>query len=758
MPGSTRFFSNDPASQREALAWLESTALFEGLKLGDISDMADDLRLVELHTGMTLFEEGEDGDALYVVQCGQLEVRVAQSGGDDLLVGDVGPGAPVGEMQALTGGRRMATVRAAAPTELVEIPGATFRRAADRAPVLVERIAATVRHRLRSNQLTQLLPRLLGPVGPEVLQKAREEGEWVHLERGERLFRQGDPGDHLYLVVSGRLAAVIEEGNEGPRVLGEIPAGEPVGEMAIFTGEAHSASVYALRNSELLKFSKPAYERIVERHPHIMAETARLLIDRLRRTIRPRAQQRREEVLAIVPADPDVPLAAFGERLAKALQQAGTTLFLHSERVDALVGVPGIAQLGRTDAAYIRLATWLDEHEAHYRFVLYQADPSPTNWTRQCLQRADHVLIVARAAGDPVPGPVEGLLDSQDALVGPRRTLVLLYPDASRPPSGTRRWLEPRRVQQHHHIRWDRDGDLHRLARVLSDRAVGVVLSGGGARGFAHIGLLRALHEHGIPVDMIGGTSMGAIIGGQAAMERDWEEILRNSRAIFVEPKPFRKYTLPLVALLRHGVFDRSASDTFGDADLEDLWIPCFCVATNLTTASPVVYTRGAVTDAVLASGALPGILAPRVRDGHLLVDGGVLNNTPVDVMQRLCSTIIVSDVTQGHAAEVDFEVLPSPWRLLWRRLSPFHKGDPVPSMMSILTRTTVLGSIARNNLAGDTADLYLRIPVEEFGMLQMDRIEEIVAAGYEHSRTALDSSRHARWYSRIMAAGDPEA
>src|SRR5690606_5519315 len=100
--------------------------------------------------------------------------------------------------------------------------------------------------------------------------------------------------------------AVAEDGAGAPRVLGEIPAGEPIGEMALFTGEARSASVYALRNSELVKFSKATFEHVVERHPRVMAEITRLLIGRLRRTIRPRPQQRHEQTVALLPASPGV--------------------------------------------------------------------------------------------------------------------------------------------------------------------------------------------------------------------------------------------------------------------------------------------------------------------------------------------------------------------------------------------------------------------------------------------------------------------
>ena len=741
----------------ELLACLETADVFELFEPVELQLLEKHLQRVTLSEGDIVFHEGDESDALYVVRTGRLEVSVAQEGRAPLVVAEVGPGTTVGEVQAVMAGQRTATVRAVTPAELVRIPNVPFQRALERSPHMTRHLTRTVRRRLRSNQLTRLLPRLFGPVDHDLVDKVQAQGAWIDLHRGEALFHQNDQDDHLYLVISGRLVAVATDAAGEKHVLGEIPAGEPVGEMALFTGEARSASVYALRDSVLVRFSKPFFDEIAEEHPSIMMKMTRLLIRRLRSTIEVSPRQDREQNIALLPAGPQVPLAAFAQRLHRQLSRFGATYRLDSKRVDVLLGTPGIAQARHSDAAYLRLATSLDDQEDKYRFVLYEADPSPTTWTRRCIRRADHVVIVAEAGADPTPGAVEALMEPEGDHVAARSTLVLIHPDGQRLPRGTRRWLAPRRVHQHHHVRWDRDDDVGRLARFLSGRAVGLVLSGGGARGFAHIGLIQALREHGVPIDMVAGTSMGAIVGAQSGLGFDRDAMIDACRATFVTPRPFRKYTLPYIALLRHDVFDGSAKRTYGEAHLEDLWHPCLCVSSNLSTAELVVRRTGPVSDAILASSALPGIVAPRVQDGHLLVDGGVLNNIPSDVIKQYCGAVVVSDVTEGQTIEVGFDAFPSPWKLLWRRLSPFHEEIRTPKLMSILMRTAVLGSVKHGSTASTGVDLYLRMPVDDYGMLQMDRLEEIAEVGYRHSRDVLERGREAPWYAHIRATGASE-
>ena len=188
------------------------------------------------------------------------------------------------------------------------------------------------------------------------------------------------------------------------------------------------------------------------------------------------------------------------------------------------------------------------------------------------------------------------------------------------------------------------------MARCLAGVAIGVVFGGGGARGLAHIGVIRALREAGVPIDMIGGTSMGAVIAGALGMGFDWKDILEISRTGWLRHKPHKEYTLPFISLIRTRVLDRWAKEVYGDTDIEDMWLNFYCVSCNLTTSETVIFERGPLWKAVRASASLPGVFVPVLRDGNVFVDGAIVNNLPGDIMRkRSCQKVIVVDVGSEH-------------------------------------------------------------------------------------------------------------
>ena len=173
------------------------------------------------------------------------------------------------------------------------------------------------------------------------------------------------------------------------------------------------------------------------------------------------------------------------------------------------------------------------------------------------------------------------------------------------------------------------------------------MLAGGGARGFAHIGIIKALIEAGVPFDHLGGASMGAIIAAGLAHEWGVEELTERMRETFVTHNPLDDFTLPLIALVRGKKASSMLQRNFGDICIEELPLPFFAVSSDLTTGRIHEHRAGLLWRALRASVALPGILPPVTHHGHLLVDGGVMNSLPVDVMRtRTTGPIIACDVT----------------------------------------------------------------------------------------------------------------
>ena len=439
----------------------------------------------------------------------------------------------------------------------------------------------------------------------------------------------------------------------------------------------------------------------------------------------------------MVPTCPEVPLTEFAIRLAASLSDFGPTLHLNSKLLDGLLGISDMAQKSEDDIYDIRLTDWLNEQEARHRFIIYETDGDVSSWTKRCLRQADRILLLAQASSTPAAGEIETrLLHKNSGMTSARRSLVLLHPHGNRLPCGSKQWLDIRQVENHYHVRWDTEADFSRLARFLTHSAVGVALSGGGARGFAHIGVIRALEEAGIPIDMIGGTSMGAVISSQYSLGWDVETMIRLNKKEFAEVKPFREYTLPIISMIRSRRLEYLIKKHCGDIQIEDLWMNFFCVSSNLSTAQAVIHQEGPLWKAIRASVSLPGILAPVIYGNNLLIDGGVLNNLPGDIMRELCGGVVIAvDVGTDEDLTVSCQNIPSPWHLLWNRVVPFKEKVNVPTIIDIIMRSTVLNSIHKKSAVKMEADLYLRPPVDRFKMLDFQAIDKIAKAGYLYSK-----------------------
>ncbi len=392
------------------------------------------------------------------------------------------------------------------------------------------------------------------------------------------------------------------------------------------------------------------------------------------------------------------------------------------------------------------LADWLHEQEDRHRFVLFECHPGEPGWARFALRQSDMVLLVGDATASGQVHPWEAdLLDDAGAAIA-RRLLVLLQPGDG-PFSGTPAWLEEREVDFHVHVRRHRPEDAARVARIVSGNALGLVLAGGAARGFAHLGIYKAMKELGLEVDWIGGTSIGGIMGAALAGHWGIEEAIQLARECFVKGRPFSDFTLPMVSLIRGRRMARLIRQYF-DFPIEDLQKPFFCISCHLDTGELKVHERGNLADAVRAGASIPGIIPPAVVDHRLTVDGAVINNLPVDVMRRKpVGRIVAVDLAEHRRVEVDYSETPSPWAVARGRYLPFARKYRVPGFSTVMLKATELGTMARMREAGRQADLLLRPPVRQFGMTEVRAFDRIVQAGYEHAMAELPA-----WIERLRA------
>lgn len=541
----------------------------------------------------------------------------------------------------------------------------------------------------------------------------------VHLPADEWLLRQGDEGDTMFVLESGRLE-VIAEGSP-PKVLKVLRPGSAFGELALLTGRPRVASVRAVRDSVLSRLDRERFFELFAQDPSFALALARTLAHLVEGGAGGAAPTVASRVVAVVLLQDDLPAGRLLDELRRSLEQWGSVATLGEE------------QAGDLAAAGQDLDRFEREHPHVLLVVGPGADPS---WERFCLRQADRVLAISRP-DMPAARHRAALRDCDLAVVQEEQQ------DHGAPSAEP--LVEALAPLRRHLVSMDHRfaDDVARLARRLSGRSTGLVLSGGGARGLAHIGVLEVLIDAGITIDRIGGCSMGAFVGALFAMGRSPKEIADVCREELVKRRPFNDYTIPRVSLIRAHKAEAMMRRVFGEVDLDDLRLDFFCVSAEMLRAEVMVHRHGPLPEAVGASMSVPGLVPPLALGGRLLVDGGVLNNLPVDVMAAIEEgPVIAVDVMSRRMATA--AAARAAVRSGYRRwLLPWKRGDSssqrgMPRIVETLLRVAVLGSwrVATENRA--RAALVIAPEVTDIGLFEFERLDAAVEAGRVAARAAL--------------------
>lgn len=570
---------------------------------------------------------------------------------------------------------------------------------------------------------------LFSALEPASLSQLVVDAESVFVPGGEVLMREGDPSDALYIVASGRLQAFVSS-DGGEVLVGEIQRGEAIGEMGILADEPRSATVRALRDSSLFRFPKEKFVQFLHQHPGELLAITQLVIQRLRRSIRSTPVASSVQTIAVVPIAGDDG-AIFARLLTAAISERGSARLLGRGDVDETL----------SDA---EMTAYLDRLEGAHDLLVYLADPEPSGWTQRCLRQADRVVLVAETDADSSLTDVERSLLFGPNSVRARVDLVLTVPDHQPRPSPARRWLQHRSVRRHYHMHLHSRDHLHRIARGLTGREIALVLSGGGARGIAHVGINKAMAEYGIPIDVVGGSSFGSLVGAQIATGASWSEQRDVMFDLLVAKGSMVDLTAPSVALAKGDRVAQGLRAGFGDTLIEDLWLPYFCLSSNLTKGEVSVHTSGPVWRATRASVSIPGLWPPILSEGgDILVDGGVMNNLPVDVMTGFYDGgVIIAVNLRGTvtlpSTDLSQDGVVSGWGSVARKLNPLAKSAELPGIADILLRSTETGNVLAARRMEQDADIVLRPPVSEFGLLAFDQLDNVIEAGYRYALEAL--------------------
>jgi lysophospholipid hydrolase len=719
---------------------LRSSLLFSEVESASIEELVPTLRVIELADGEMLVSQGDPAEYLYILISGHLRA-IGRTRNEECLLLEVNPGESVGEMAVFGDNRASATVVASCVSRVLALPRTSFDSFCAKYPSSALQVMQRLSGRVQRYRLAIALH--LGDVFETIdansLRDLEAELEMFTLYGGEILFRQGDPADFLCIVICGRVQVRIEVNGQETTVA-KLGAGELVGEIAMVTSDPRTATVEAVRDTQLAKLTRASFERFIAKHPQPAFQSiARKLAQRLKETTAGYPHQCHDvSSIAIVPAHRGAPVSDFCEGLKSALGKFGHALHVSSSRVDLHLGREGIAQAYERGGNNIRLVEWLTNQEIVHDYVLYEADQFLSPWTERCIRQADILLIVGEGRADPRPGEIETeLVASWQGRNRADRWLILMHREGN--PVDTNKWLDARSVNRHFHVRFGQNDGFERVARFITGRALGLTLGGGFARGLAHVGVLRAFEDLGIPIDAIGGASMGAIVAALWSTGSGLEQIVEEFCTDCT--RPLDDLTFPFVALKTGRNFSELVRRLFKDARIEDLWMPYFCISANLNRSELKVHTQGLLAKAVLAATRAPGVFPPTVYDGELHVDGAVINNVPVDIMKKFCNQGITVgvDVSPPHELNPvqDYGDEVSGWHAFWTRCNPFSKRHTyTPNLPLVMIRTLEFTGISYKALRLKYADVYMYPNLLKFKRTDYHRAPEIVNAGYECARS----------------------
>ncbi|XP_004574264.1 patatin-like phospholipase domain-containing protein 7 isoform X5 [Maylandia zebra] len=746
--------------------------LLQVIQLKDPSLLDGRVNLRQVKAGSVVGHQGDQDVSVAFVISGLLHVyqRMIDREEETLLF-VTHPGELVGHLAVLTGEPLIFTVRAHRDCTYLSISKAHFYEIMREEPRVVLNVAHTVVKRM-SPFVRQIDFAL----------------DWMAVEAGRAVYRQGDKSDSTFIVLSGRLRSVIAKDDGKKELAGEYGRGDLIGVVEALTHMNRATTVHAVRDSELAKLPEGALNSIKRRYPQVVTRLIHLLgqkiLGNMQQVTGPLAARSlglhtptskwdagnpvsNLSTVAILPVSEEVPLTAFTLELQHALCGIGPTLLLTSDNIKQRLGSAALDSVHE-----YRLSSWLGQQEDIHRIVLYQSDPSLTPWTQRCIRQADCIIIVGLGEQEPTVGELERMLES--SAVRAQKQLVLLHREDGPPPRGTAEWLNMRSwISRHHHLCCprrvfsrrslpklrelyqrvfekcpDRHSDFSRLARILTGNSIALVLGGGGARGCSQVGILRALNEAGIPVDMVGGTSIGSFMGALYAEEKSISRMrVRAHEWAMGMTSYFKKIldlTYPVTSMFSGASFNSSISSVFKNKQIEDLWLPYFNITTDITASAMRVHTDGSLWRYVRASMSLSGYLPPLCdpKDGHLLMDGGYINNLPADVARSMGAKVVIAiDVgSRDETNLTNYGDYLNGWWLLWKRFNPLAEKVKVLNMAEIQTRLAYVCCVRQLELVKDSDYCeYIRPPIDRYGTLEFGKFDEIAEVGYQHGKTLFD-------------------
>lgn len=568
--------------------------------------------------------------------------------------------------------------------------------------------------------------KLFSSLNESVLKEILKKMEKIHLKKNKILYRQGSMSDSFYILVQGALLVTVKIEKNGQKFNHEVIPGETLGELGALSHEPRTGTVKAIEDSLLLKIPSRVFVEFSRDYPSISIDLINTLFVRSKEFINLISSgEIQRKHIAVIPTNNSFNSNPFLHELEKQLKQFADITLLSEQSTE--------------------LQKEIEKSEKEKKTIIYLVQNPHSQLAKFCFKKIEMLYLVADGESEPhIESFILKKINENKYRIKPE--LVLFYKDQSQP-RNTAKWLKLARFNLHHHIRTALLKDFQRLTRFIRGQAVGVVLGGGGLRSWAHLGALQALVKAEIPIDAIGGTSAGAIVAGFYALHESIEDsshALEQLADITRETIALKNITWPAVSVFNGRDYTNKLKKMF-KTKIEDLWLPFFCVSCDLSNNKQIIHRKGLVWKAIRTTTAVPAVFPPMVVKGKLYLDGGILNNLPVDVMKKIIgnsSTIAAVELTHNNIDlhEYNFPPILPFWKTFLAKMRFTYKDYKFPGLIDTFLKALLAGSSAKQNENSVMADILITPDLSRFSLLNVkkEQYQELIQLGYDEAVVAI--------------------
>ena len=593
-------------------------------------------------------------------------------------------------------------------------------------------------------------------VDNNILKELMNSGEWINLKDNTKLFEFGEQSDSIFFLIRGFLKAFIPNKSELQEV-GEIKEGEVIGEMGLLSDEPRSASIYSTRESLLFKITKDKFDNLMLKNPSVLFALSKQIILRFKKNQNLKNENENTIFLNLLHTsknlDNSIVNSNFGKSMEKALNKYEKAYYLNKTIVEEVLSIKNINKTLESDGKSFILDDFINKISKDYKYIILDSEINNTPWTTWCTTLSDKYLFLLNPSlgidNDEIINLMNNIQSDTPNHLMVDRQLIICHDNKNIFPSGTIEHLnalDP--VSIHYHINIKQENDFLRLARMITNKSVGLAFGGGGARALAHIGVYKAILEKNIPIDVVCGTSAGSMMAAIIAsgysvdeVEEIWEKFSKDIKITLSD------YNLPHSSVWNGENLYNSYFKIFENRRIEDLWLPMFGCAANITSAELEVIDRGKIWRAVRASSSLPGALSPVIENNSLFVDGGLMNNLPGNILKEKYNSKIISiNVSPEVELEPKFEKFPNQNNLFLKKLflNKRYRAEyghlNIPTLGEIMIRSIMTGSANKTKEVAEMSEIFFDVPTNGYSMTDFIGAKSLIKKGYDYARERLNN------------------